>query len=740
MKKRIAHYLRQLAVIAALFTLSCPTALAEPPVQVYLLVGQSNMQGKGAIEGDGTNTLRHMVQNDPEKQYQSFVGNDGQWVERKDVWIHYDLYPFRELRYGLLKPGYGASSGQVGPELGFGHAIGDVSKGKVLIIKAAWGGKSLGHNFLPPSIGKYPLPVDPNDPGYFYHRTLQLVSEVTRDIENFFPDYTGQGIEIAGLCWHQGWNDQYGELDQSYETNLAAFINDIRSAEHGLGIPNLPVVIATSGMIEKDSLVKDGQRAMGDTSKYPQFAGNVSVVDTDQPYGPDKMAFKFYTKKSPDSVGYHWNNHARSYTNIGVAMASEMLKLDQPQLPARLVAFGSEKGVQLNWQLGSIKPEGVEIRRNGKRLDVALAPTQTEFIDPAALPGVNSYEVLLELGAGEQKLSASSDTSVAALDGYRSLDGVMLSWEATGKYKGFRLSRDGKVIAEDIAGDTRSFEDTNAPETGKVVYTIKPKRGKTTPAELKLNLGPLGTSDAGGALVYEPFNYPANVEEAQSLIGKSGALGTKGAYVYSVDKNLERVAATLAGGLEYGDMPVNGNRGSSHRWCAPTYIELDDSLQKAGLLEDGATLWMSYVFISGQETFPGMNLTHRTGGGTVTLQSADMQQGVGFAAGGRQYDTAVVLDGKMQKRRITGTRSNTATLVVGRLIWGKDGENDSFIPFHVGPDLKLPEKEGRASVPFNIDQTKLSRLVLSGEGQFDEIRVGPTFDSVVGGGTHRDSR
>jgi len=74
---------------------------------------------------------------------------------------------------------------------------------------------------------------------------------------------------------------------------------------------------------------------------------------------------------------------------------------------------------------------------------------------------------------------------------------------------------------------------------------------------------------------------------------------------------------------------------------------------------------------------------------------------------------------------------------VGRIIWGKGGENDSFVPFHVGPDLKLPEKEGRASVPFNIEQRKLSRLVLSGEGQFDEIRVGPTFESVVGGGTTR---
>jgi hypothetical protein len=188
------------------------------------------------------------------------------------------------------------------------------------------------------------------------------------------------------------------------------------------------------------------------------------------------------------------------------------------------------------------------------------------------------------------------------------------------------------------------------------------------------------------------------------------------------------VPATEAEGLSYGALPVTGNRGSTHRWSEGGYIELDDSLNKAGLLKDGATLWMSYVFIAGK------GLTHRQGGGIVTLRSADMKEGVGFKASGRQYETAVVLDGKVVPRRITGTRPNTPILVVGRIIWGQDGEDDSFVPFHVGPDLKLPEKEGRASVPFNIDQTKLSRLVLSGEGQFDEIRVGPTFESVVGSG------
>ena len=115
-----------------------------------------------------------------------------------------------------------------------------------------------------------------------------------------------------------------------------------------------------------------------------------------------------------------------------------------------------------------------------------------------------------------------------------------------------------------------------------------------------------------------------------------------------------------------------------------------------------------------------------------------MQTGVGLKGTGRQYETVVVQDGKEKAVRITGTRPNTPILVVARITWGKDGQPDSIVPFpNIGPDLKLPEKEGRHfKPPVNIDQSRLSRLVLSGEGQFDEIRIGPTFESVVGRGSN----
>lgn len=698
---------------------------AEPPVKIYLLVGQSNMQGKGGIEGDNGGSLRTIVEGHP-KQYGSYVDDKGEWVEREDVWIHYDLYPFRELRYGPLKPGYGSHGGHVGPEFGFGHAMGDATEGKVLLIKAAWGGKSLGKNFQPPSVGNYPMPEDPEgDPGYFFHRTLDLVAEVTRDIDKFFPDYAGQGVELAGICWHQGWNDQYG-LEEQYETNLAAFIKDIRSKEHGLGVPDLPFVIATSGMIKAESPVVQGQIAMGDAKKYPEFVDNVSVVDTHQPYGPDKMTFKFDNDGVTDKVSYHWNNNARSYTNIGIAMAAEMRKLKQPKSPARFRAYGGEQGVRLLWQIGTEKPKGVEILRNGERVDAELSPTQTVFIDSAALPGVNDYELILDMPSGKVKFNATSDTSVTDPEGYRSLNGVTLNWKAHGKYDAFRISRDGKVIVDSVPADARSFEDKSAPSKGKVTYSIQPATGKATPAELTVDLGP---HDPRGALVYEPFDYPASTEEPQSLLGKAGALGTAGAYV-SLDENPEHFPAIVAGTLSLGELSVTGNRARAKDRSEGSAIDLDGSIKKAGLLEDGATVWVGFVYHIDEK---------RGTGARLSLQSADGKEAIGFYHHNETY-TYIIDDGTEARRLLTkGIRPNTTYYLACKITWGKNGEPDEMLPYHIEQDLKLPEKPGRVfTEPFDIDQSKLSRLVLQGGevSDIDEIRIGPSFESVVGDATN----
>ncbi len=191
------------------------------------------------------------------------------------------------------------------------------------------------------------------------------------------------------------------------------------------------------------------------------------------------------------------------------------------------------------------------------------------------------------------------------------------------------------------------------------------------------------------------------------------------------------------GSLRYGNVPVTGNRAqtstrSSDKRCA---IELDGSLAKAGLLKDGATMWMSYV-----------SFMPASGGGqnTVTLESDDQKDGIGFLHKEGQFETVVVLDGEVARRRIGPAWKGRIVLMVGKIVWGRDGENDNFYPMWPDQDLKQPTENLtgkyrflREPEAFNIDQTRLNRLVLQqgGENCFDEIRVGPTYESVIGGGT-----
>jgi hypothetical protein len=704
--------------------------IKDLPVRVYVLVGQSNMEGKGSVEGEKTNTLRDMVKNDPKKEFQSLVNADGTWRERPDVWTHFDQGPGKIKHSGLM-PGYGSSGGQIGPELGFGLKMGDAYEGQVLLVKTCWGGTSLGGNFLPPSIGKYPMPPKPNTPGYCYYKVLRIVNDVTTKIKNYFPDYHNQGIEIAGLCWHQGWNDQYSGLDAKYEENMAAFIHDIRSAQFGFGVPGLPVVIATSGMIRGDSLIKTAQLAMADKSKHPEFAGNVAVVDTDKPYGPEKLQFWFETKDSPSGQGYHWNNNARTYMNIGMSMADEMRKLVKPVLPSRLTAYGIPEGVQLTWQLGTETPKGVKLLRNGKEIEAKLTATRTTYVDATAISGQNTYDLVFEMPASpQQKLTATSNTYVADLVACRSVGGVTLTWTPCGKFEAYKISRNGKVIEASLPGDARSYEDKQPPKE-QVAYSVQPTTGNAAPTTTTINLGAI---DPGDALVYEPFNYyPPDLKSPVSLLGMKGAVGTKGEY-YSLDEKPKNVPMVITGGLTFGSLPVMGNRAqgsASSKGCA---IALDDSLEKAGLLKDGATMWMSYV----------LNLSERGGSTVVTLQSDDLKEGIGFCHSEKELQTVVIVDGKLLNVRIGSSKAVTDTLLVGKFIWGKDGGNDQFHPMTPAQDLKQPVENiggkypyGRTPAAFNIDQTKLKRLVFQkgGNNTFDEIRIGPTYESVVGGGT-----
>ena len=106
--------------------------------------------------------------------------------------------------------------GKIGPEFTFGLALDAALQEPVLLIKTAWGGKSLYYDFRPPSAGVYPRSPDDiaknrnpeSGSGRDYRLMIEHVKKVLADPGGVCPAYdAAQGYEITGLVWLQGWND-----------------------------------------------------------------------------------------------------------------------------------------------------------------------------------------------------------------------------------------------------------------------------------------------------------------------------------------------------------------------------------------------------------------------------------------------------------------------------------------------------------------------------------------------------
>ncbi len=297
---------------ALLVFVGASLASAADKVKVFILAGQSNMQGHGIIEADprrndGKGSLEWLVKNaKTAKKFGQLIDEDSEWTERDDVQIWY------LGRKGNLKPGFGASEERIGPELGFGRVVGEAIDDPVLLIKIAWGGKSLGKDFRPPTSG--------GEVGPYYQELLKHTQETLGNIESLFPEYKDREPELVGFGWHQGWNDRVNQaFNDAYEQNMANFIRDIRK---DLNAPNLPFVIAETGMSgheEKHPRALSLMKAQAAVATHKEFRGNVAFVGTKDFFRPKEQ--------SPSGQAYHWNTNAETYYLIGEAMGNAMLKL-----------------------------------------------------------------------------------------------------------------------------------------------------------------------------------------------------------------------------------------------------------------------------------------------------------------------------------------------------------------------------------------------------------------------------
>ena len=325
----------------------------DKTVKVFFLVGQSNMEGKG-------NPLHlDTYKNDPLiKPTYSRLKQEEKWRVRDDVWITYPSKA-KGAKHGPLTVGYGTKGvDSIGPEFGFGHTVGEAIEQPVLLIKIAWGGKSLAVDFRPPSAPaseaemkailerrqrkspKTTLDDVQATYGHYYRETIRFAKKEITEFDVRFPQLKGYKPEIAGFIWHQGFNDKInrGLRDKKYADYtkwLGLFIQDLR---RDLNAPNMPFVIgelSTGGIPSRG----DFQAAQANAAKLPGLKGTVVFVPTAEYY--DTKAHELYQKKfwkgteeqkaKWRTVGndrpYHYLGSGKTYYLKGVAFGEAVLKL-----------------------------------------------------------------------------------------------------------------------------------------------------------------------------------------------------------------------------------------------------------------------------------------------------------------------------------------------------------------------------------------------------------------------------
>lgn len=297
-------------------------------MKVYILSGQSNMEGHAKIS-----SFDHIGM-DPKTapMLEEMRGKDGSPTVLDDVWITYRTGKEGDQPgVGKLTAGFGSrrvsteDGGKIGPEFTFGIYTRKLVNEPILIIKTAWGGKSIHTDFRPPGAGPYEFneselanfkkqgkdlaemkAAKAEATGKYYRWMMEHVKSVLADPGKVHPDYDAkEGYELAGFVWFQGWNDmvasgtypnrgEAGGYDK-YSEVMAHFIRDVRK---DLAAPKLPFVIGVMGTGGPTDLYGKNQQRYKNTHQYfrdamaapasmPEFKGNVTAVLTEKYWDPE---------------------------------------------------------------------------------------------------------------------------------------------------------------------------------------------------------------------------------------------------------------------------------------------------------------------------------------------------------------------------------------------------------------------------------------------------------------------
>ena len=181
---------------------STPAGADEPPLSVFVLVGQSNMAGRGALDGTPP----------PSDDILCYSYDDESWAVASEP-LHFD-------------PPIAGSEGTIGAGLAwsFAHQLLDQNlvDGKIGLVPCAFGGSPLSRWVEHPDSPEAAPdgPPNPGEPGDLYRRAVRRANEALAAHPH---------AVLRGFLWHQGESDASdAELAHSYSLRLQGVIAKFR--------------------------------------------------------------------------------------------------------------------------------------------------------------------------------------------------------------------------------------------------------------------------------------------------------------------------------------------------------------------------------------------------------------------------------------------------------------------------------------------------------------------------------
>jgi len=296
------------------------------PVQVYILLGQSNMIGFGKPS---------KLQGIAAEKYPYLVDDADEWTVRRDVRNVFVMCsgnsPAKDYKNEWM-----TISGNIGPEIGIGHYVGHITDAPVLILKSCIGNRSLGWDLLPPGSKPYEhggktqpgyrgTPDDPGgdtggdmSKGWYagcqYDGDVAAAKKALENLDDYYPG--AKDYEVAGFFWWQGDKDMRNAAHfEKYEENLIQLIKSLRK---DFDAPGARFVTASLGQTQKGSQGGDGKI----------LDAMEAVAKSDEPDLKGKVGFVYShpLSKGGSSSG-HYGGNPETYMNVGEAMGKAMVEL-----------------------------------------------------------------------------------------------------------------------------------------------------------------------------------------------------------------------------------------------------------------------------------------------------------------------------------------------------------------------------------------------------------------------------